>query len=238
MIQSGTCANGHEVQDGDNFCSTCGSPPVDAEAVEPPRAVDTSKCENGHAMGHEGNYCQSCGAQRAGSTAAVIGAAGAAGTATALSGDSVKEGKPRWVVPAIAGGVAAVLILVAVLVFTGGSTPAGAKSAKLVDQISGTTCADAASSLAIHRGSIAVVQGQGRKALALGKVSSVWNGTSKDGKSVCNVLIETNVPQGQKSYRIVVGKATPLIVSSEVIAAAVVGYAWVSWSGTSWVEVQ
>jgi hypothetical protein len=176
-------------------------------------------CINGHEMGPESNICSECGAKRVDRT-------------------PIEEMRSRkWLIPTIAGVTIAALALVFTLLFVGGS-PTGAKTAKIVDQIPDTSCASAASTLNAHRGSIVVVQGAGRKALSLGKVASVWEGTGKDSKPACNLLLEAQIPPGQKSYRIVVGSATPLIVSGALLTTAIAGTAWMYWSGRSWVSIQ
>ena len=183
-------------------------------------------CINGHPMGPESTICSQCGGSRAGlEMGAAAGAAGAS------------EGAPRWLIPGLAG-VAIAAVVAILLVFLAGGSPTGAKSAQIVDQISNVSCSDAARFYKDHRGSVVVVQGAGRKAVAIGRVVSVWDGTGQDGNPACNLLVTAQIPSGENSYRIIVGSATPMIVSSSTVASAESQTVWVTWSGSGWVSVQ
>lgn len=179
-------------------------------------------CANGHEMGPESKFCGHCGAP--------------ALPPDPLSTSSLTKHKTMWILGA--GGVVAAVV-VATFIFS--STSGASNRMRLVDQIKNSTCASAATQVKAHRGSIVVVHGASGTVVALGKVAAVWDGTNASHQSVCNLELEAFIPSGTsvKGDRVVVGSATPLIITTSIAALVFTStIAWVEWSGTSWSSIQ
>lgn len=176
------------------------------------------KCSKGHSVGSEAKFCPTCGETMADAVAA-------------FQGGMVAQLRARkWPIPAA---------ILAVIVIISGSimlTSSSAKAFTVVDQISGQSCAEVANSLHAHRGSIVVVQGPNHSLVGIGKVAAVWESQTNSGTS-CDLELKASVPLGLKQYRVVVGSATPLILTSTFVATAVTTAAWVAWDGSTYTQI-